>query len=119
MSKHEQRQARLKEYASLHDKLARSLELQASLSKEIWKGGTIKTTLFKLYGPTFFECWSVELTNEDVILPKITLAKLKNDNNRLFHWVMETSVMQKALASSNLNTKEMKELRNENKSNNN
>jgi len=108
-------QEKLRQQADLYTKLDRSLELQASLSKEIWKGGTIKTTLIKHYGPTFFERWSVELTNEDVILPKITLAKLKNDNNRLFHWVMETSVMQKALASSNLNTKEMKELRNEHK----
>lgn len=108
-------QEKLRQQADLYTKLDRSLELQASLSKEIWKGGTIKTTLIKHYGPTFFERWSVELTNEDVILPRITLAKLKNDNNRLFHWVMETSVMQKALASSNLNTKEMKELRNEHK----
>ena len=108
-------QEKLRQQADLYTKLDRSLELQASLSKEIWKGGTIKTTLIKHYGPTFFERWSVELTNEDVILPRITLAKLKNDNNRLFHWVMETSIMQKALASSNLNTKEMKELRNEHK----
>ena len=108
-------QEKLRQQADFYTKLDRSLELQASLSKEIWKGGTIKTTLIKHNGPTFFERWSVELANEDVILPRITLAKLKNDNNRLFHWVMETSIMQKALASSNLNTKEMKELRNEHK----
>ena len=108
-------QEKLRQQADLYTKLDRSLELQASLSKEIWKGGVIKTKLIKHYGPTFLERWSVELTSEDVILPRITLAKLKNDNNRLFHWVMKTSVMQKALAASNLNTKEMKELRNENK----
>ena len=108
-------QEKLRQQADLYTKLDRSLELQASLSKEIWKGGVIKTKLIKHYGPTFLESWSVELTNEDVILPRITLAKLKNDNNRLFHWVMKTSVMQKAIAASNLNTKEMRELRNENK----
>ena len=112
-------QEKLRQQADLYTKLDRALELQASLSKEIWKGGTIKTTLIKHYGPTFLERWSVELENEDVIVPKITLAKLKNENNRLFHWVIQTSVMQKAIASSNLSTKEMKELRNEHKSNNN
>tara|TARA_R110002012_G_scaffold2502_11_gene12106 strand:- start:53 stop:385 length:333 start_codon:yes stop_codon:yes gene_type:complete len=108
-------QEKLRQQADYYTKLDRSLELQASLSKEIWKGGIIKTTLIKHYGATFLESWSVELENDDVILPRITLAKLKNDNNRLFHWVIQTSVMQKALAASNLNTKEMKELRNENK----
>lgn len=103
-------QEKLRQQADLYTKLDRALELQASLSKEIWKGGTIKTTLIKHYAPTFLEGWSVELTNEDVILPRITLAKLKNENNRLFHWVIQTSVMQKAIASSNLGTKEIKAL---------
>tara|TARA_R100001143_G_C3317349_1_gene113060 strand:- start:208 stop:543 length:336 start_codon:yes stop_codon:yes gene_type:complete len=108
-------QEKLRQQADLYTKLDRALELQASLSKEIWKGGTIKTTLIKHHGPTFLERWSVELVNEDVILPRTTLEKLKNDNNRLFHWVMKTSVMQKALASSKLNTPEIRRLINEHK----
>ena len=108
-------QEKLRQQADYYTKLDRSLELQASVSKEIWKGGTIKTTLINHYGPTFLESWSVELENEDIILPRITLAKLKNDNNRLFHWVIQTSVMQIAIAASKLNTPEMRELRNENK----
>tara|TARA_R110000824_G_scaffold307681_1_gene495330 strand:+ start:232 stop:576 length:345 start_codon:yes stop_codon:yes gene_type:complete len=111
-------QEKLKQQADLYTKLDRSLELQASLSKEIWNG-SIRTTLWKHCGNGFFGGWSVELRNsKEVVLPKTTLAKLKTANNRLFHWVMETSVMKKALASSNLSTKEMKALRNEPRNNN-
>ena len=106
----EKLQAKLKQQANLYNDLDRSLELEACLGKEIWNG-SIKTTLWKHHGNGFFGGWSVELQNsKGVVLPRTTLAKLKTTNNRLFHWVMKTSVMKKAVASSNLNTTEMKAL---------
>lgn len=107
MSKHEQRQARLKEYASLHDKLARSLELQACLSKEIWNG-SIKTTLWEVnpgYGQ-FLNRWQVELANsKEIVLPRTSLADLKRTNARLFAWVMEIPLLVTKKAQSKIRIK--------------
>ena len=104
MLTHKQRQAKLKEQASLYDKLDRSLELQACLSKEIWNG-SIKTQLWEVnpgYG-NFYNRWQVELANsKEVVLPRTSLAELKRTNARLFAWVMETPLLvtKKAQAKS-------------------
>ena len=101
---------KLRKQASLCHKLDRSLELQACLDKKIWKGGAVKCRLYGniTYGD-ILKGWSVKLFNDDVILPKTSLEKLKADNKRLFLWVLETSVMQKVM--SNLRKTEIERIK--------
>ena len=90
-------QDKLKKQADLYRKLDRSLELQACLDKDIWKGGAVQCHLWRCGGYDILKNWEVKLFNEEVVLPKISLAELKVKNKRLLKWVLQTNVMQEAI----------------------